>query len=160
MPRHALTLILLTVLAACGPSSTPATPDFGSELASFRHLPGYFDLYWDEGKGRLIVRVDAFDEPFLYQSSLARGVGSNDIGLDRGQLGSTKVVRFLRSGPKVLLREDNLDYRAGSDNADETAAVDESISSRATRIRLPHAWPAWTRAASSPTRRAPPSTCR
>ena len=127
MQRHALSLILLTLLAACGQSPAPATPDIGSELSSFRHLPGYFDLYWDEAKGRLIIRIDSFDEAFLYQSSLARGVGSNDIGLDRGQLGSTKVVRFLRSGPKVLLREDNLGYRAGSDNADETAAVDESF---------------------------------
>jgi hypothetical protein len=75
----------------------------------------------------MIVRVDSFDEPFLYQASMARGVGSNDLGLDRGQLGSTKVVRFQRSGPKILLIEDNLDYRAQSDNPDEQAAVDESF---------------------------------
>ena len=56
------------------------------------------------------------DQPFIYQSSLARGVGSNDLGLDRGQLGDTRVVRFVRSGPKVLLVEDNLAYRARSDN--------------------------------------------
>ena len=48
-------------------------------------------------------------------------------GLDRGQLGATKVVRFLRSGPKILLVEDNLQYRASSDNADERRAIAESF---------------------------------
>ena len=75
----------------------------------------------------MLVRVDELDAPFLYQSSLARGIGSNDIGLDRGQLGGTKVVRFLRSGPKILLVEDNLRYRATSDNADERQAITESF---------------------------------
>ena len=55
------------------------------------------------------------------------GIGSNDIGLDRGQLGATKVVEFQRSGPKILLVEDNLDYRAVSDDVDEQNAVDESF---------------------------------
>ena len=73
------------------------------------------------------MRVDEFDAPFLYQVSLPRGIGSNDIGLDRGQLGGTKVVRFLRSGPKILLVEDNLRYRASSDDAHERQAVAESF---------------------------------
>ena len=77
--------------------------------------------------GRLIVEIDEMDTEFLYQSSLARGVGSNDLGLDRGQLGATRVVRFAQSGPRVLMIETNLDYRAQSDNADEIAAVDESF---------------------------------
>ena len=48
-------------------------------------MPGFIDLYWDEKKGRLIVGITDFDEQFMYQSSMARGVGSNDLGLDRGQ---------------------------------------------------------------------------
>ena len=92
-------------------------------------MPGFIDMYWDEEQGRLIMRIDRFGEDFMYQSSMARGVGSNDIGLDRGQLGSTRVVRFERSGPKILLIEDNLSYRAMSDNPDERAAVDESFAS-------------------------------
>ena len=90
-------------------------------------MPGYFDLYWDESKGRLLINANMLDEPFLYQASLARGVGSNDLGLDRGQLGATKVVEFQRSGPKMLLVQHNLDYRAQTDNADELNAVDESF---------------------------------
>ena len=127
MSHRVLVLAAFTLLVACGQASPPGPPDITAQIGGFEHLSGYFDLYWDEKTGRMIVRVDSFDEPFLYQASMARGVGSNDLGLDRGQLGSTKVVRFQRSGPKILLIEDNLDYRAQSDNPDEQAAVDESF---------------------------------
>ena len=97
------------------------------DLTAFERMDGFIDLYWDADTGRILLDVEMFDEPFIYQSSLSRGIGSNDLGLDRGQLGSTRVVRFVRSGPKVLLVEDNLAYRAVSDNADERQAVEESF---------------------------------
>ena len=81
------------------------------------HMDGYFDLYWNQKKGQLLLRIDSLGDEFIYQSSLARGVGSNDLGLDRGQLGTTKLVEFYRSGPKVLLIEKNLLERF-SRNAD------------------------------------------
>ena len=90
-------------------------------------MNGFFDLYWDEPKGELLLRIDRMDDEFIYQSSLARGVGSNDLGLDRGQLGDTKLVEFYRSGPKVLLIENNTGYRANSNNPSETAAVESSF---------------------------------
>jgi hypothetical protein len=127
MGQRASMLLMITMIAACGRAPSGDPGDLSSQLGNMQQLSGYYDLYWDEGKGRLIIRIDAFDEPFLYQASMARGVGSNDLGLDRGQLGSTKIVRFQRSGPKILLVEDNLDYRAQSDNADEQAAVEESF---------------------------------
>ena len=127
MKRHATTLLISLALAACGQASAPSAPSLASQLNTFEHLPGFFDLYWDDAKGRLIVAVADMDADFIYQSSMARGVGSNDLGLDRGQLGATRVVRFSQSGPKVLMIERNLDYRAQSDNADEIAAVDESF---------------------------------
>lgn len=113
-------------LVACAPP--PGQPEnVADALDSYQHFPGFYDLYWDESAGRLILEIEETGVPFLYQSSLARGVGSNDIGLDRGQLGSTKVVEFERSGPKLLLIEDNLDYRASGDNVDEQNAVAESF---------------------------------
>jgi len=96
-------------------------------LEAFERLNGFVDLYWDEDTGRVLIDVENLDQPFIYQSSLSRGIGSNDLGLDRGQLGSTKVVRFIRSGPKILLVEENLAYRAVSDNDDERQAIDESF---------------------------------
>src|SRR5690606_25612965 len=97
------------------------------DLRRLDRLEGFIDLYWDDSKGRLLLRIENFDEPFLYQSSLARGVGSNDLGLDRGQLGSDAIVEFERSGPKVLLVANNLRYRASGDDADEKRAVEESF---------------------------------
>lgn len=97
------------------------------DLRAFERLQGFVDLYWDADSGRILMDTGALDVPMIYQSSLARGVGSNDLGLDRGQLGATRVVRFVQSGPKVLLLEDNLAFRASGDNRDEKQAVEESF---------------------------------
>jgi len=90
-------------------------------------LAGYFNLYWDSRAGKLWLEIDKWNTELLYQSSLPAGVGSNDIGLDRGQLGSTRIVRFERSGPKVLLIQENLNFRAVSNDADEKHAVHDSF---------------------------------
>ena len=117
----------LLVLAACGgPAATPGT-DAAPDFDRLDQQPGFVDLYWDEASGRLYLGIDALDTPLLYQSSLPRGVGSNDLGFDRGQLGVTKIVRFQRIGPKLLMVEQNVDYRALSEDADERQAVEESF---------------------------------
>jgi len=91
------------------------------------HMDGFFDLYWDQQNGLLLLKIDRMDDEFIYQSSMPRGVGSNDLGLDRGQLGSTKLVEFYRSGPKVLMIERNTGYRAISSDPAEGAAVESSF---------------------------------
>jgi hypothetical protein len=125
MPNRFLcwTLALYLLLAAGQGSAQQASID----LTAYQSFEGFIDTWWDEETGRMLVRVEEFDVPFIYQTSLPRGVGSNDLGLDRGQLGSTKIVRFMRSGPKILLVEDNLQYRARSDNAAERQAITESF---------------------------------
>jgi hypothetical protein len=90
-------------------------------------LDGYLPLYWDAEQGRLLLEIARFNQEFLYQTSLQTGVGSNPIGLDRGQLGSTHVVFFERVGPKVLLVEPNQHYRARTSDANERRAVEESF---------------------------------
>src|SRR5499425_2582816 len=90
-------------------------------------LGGYFNLYWDAKAGKLWLEIGRWDTEFLYQSGLSAGVGSNDIGLDRGQLGAARVVRFERSGPKVLLVQENLNFRAVSSDPDEGRAVHDSF---------------------------------
>ena len=123
MLRRFVSLVALTCLAACGGSAS----NDSSSASDYEILEGFVTLHWNEADGRLLFAIDEFDTPLLYQSSLPRGVGSNDLGLDRGQLGQTRVVRFLRSGPKVLLVADNLNFRAVSDDTDERQAVDESF---------------------------------
>src|SRR5215469_7812081 len=72
------------------------------KTGAMKKLGGYFPLYWDEQEGRLWLEISRFDDDFLYITSLASGLGSNDIGLDRGQLGDTSIVSFRRVGPKIL----------------------------------------------------------
>jgi hypothetical protein len=93
------------------------------------HIEGFFDLYWNQQQGQLLLQIDHMGDEFIYQSSLARGVGSNDLGLDRGQLGATRLVEFYRSGPRVLMIQKNTDYRALSNDPAEQAAVESSFAS-------------------------------
>jgi hypothetical protein len=90
-------------------------------------MDGYFDFYYSDDEGKIYLEIDRWEEDFLYVNSLAAGLGSNDIGLDRNQLGGTRVVEFQRVGPKVFLKEHNLDYRAVSDNPDEAASVRDAF---------------------------------
>ncbi|MEK7727220.1 MAG: zinc-dependent metalloprotease, partial [candidate division KSB1 bacterium] len=75
----------------------------------------------------LWLEIARCNEEFLYQVSLASGVGSNPIGLDRGQLGGEHVVYFERIGPKILLVQPNYKFRALSDDAREREAVRQSF---------------------------------
>ena len=88
---------------------------------------GYFKFYYEEKSGKIWLEIDKLDTEILYVNSLTAGVGSNDIGLDRNQLGDTRIVKFVRSGPKVLMMQPNYRYRAISDNAEERKAVEEAF---------------------------------
>ena len=90
---------------------------------------GYFSFYHDDTDGKFYLEITDFEREFLFQSSLPRGIGSNDIGLDRGQLGETRLVQFERVGNKVFLRQLNSYYRADSNNELEKQAVKEAFAS-------------------------------
>ncbi|HKV26188.1 MAG TPA: zinc-dependent metalloprotease [Candidatus Acidoferrum sp.] len=126
-------LLGLCSLFASAKVDAPKTPTIAEKTAGTEALPGYFNLFWDAKQGKLWLEIDKkkFDTDFLYQTSLPAGVGSNDIGLDRGQLGKTAIVRFERSGPKILLVEQNLSYRAVSSDPDEVRAVRDSFAESA-----------------------------
>ena len=97
------------------------------KIAGMKKYTGYFDYYYDEKQDKVFLVIDKFDTEFLYIESLTAGVGSNDIGLDRNQLGRDRIVKFDRRGPKVLLLEPNYNYRAISDNVAERKAVEEAF---------------------------------
>ncbi|TRZ81359.1 MAG: DUF5117 domain-containing protein, partial [Sediminibacterium sp.] len=88
---------------------------------------GYFNYWWDAGQGKIYVAIDKLELPFLYVNSLPAGLGSNDIGLDRGQIGDSRIVYFQRVGKKVLLTQPNYDYRAITNDPREQKAVKESF---------------------------------
>jgi len=105
----------------------PKPTTLESKVAGMKKFSGFVPFYYDEKNDKVFLLIEKFNEEFLYIESLAAGVGSNDLGLDRGQLGSEHVVKFDRRGNKVLLIEPNLRYRAISDNPDERKAVEEAF---------------------------------
>lgn len=100
-----------------------------SKTKGMKKYPGYFNFYWDDATGKIFMEVDKFNQEFLYVSTLPFGVGSNDLGLDRGQIGENKILKFVKIGPKVLLQQPNYDYRAISDNIDEKKSVEQAFAS-------------------------------
>ena len=88
---------------------------------------GYFNFYYEEAQDKIYLEVENLDQEFLYVSSLASGVGSNDIGLDRGQLGGERIVKFVKAGNKLLLVQPNQDYRAITDNELEKKSVEQAF---------------------------------
>jgi hypothetical protein len=114
----------LLPLSAQQDSNNKSISDITSGMEAF---DGYFKFYWDENKGKIWLEIDRLDTEILYVNSLTAGVGSNDIGLDRNQLGDSRIVQFKRSGPKVLMVQPNYRYRADSDNEEERLAVEEAF---------------------------------
>src|SRR6266704_1747710 len=110
-----------------GPDISKAPPTISEKTAGMQKFPGYFPFYWDARVGKIWLEIDKWNAEFLYVESLPAGIGSNDIGLDRGQLGQSYIVRFERTGPRVLLTASNYAYRANSDNADERRAVKDAF---------------------------------
>ena len=102
-------------------------PTIETKTAGMEKMEGFFTIYWDEVGGKVWLEVDNVGSDFIYQVSLAAGLGSNDIGLDRNKLGPTRIVRFDRRGPKVLLMAPNTGYIASSENEAERASVREAF---------------------------------
>ena len=107
------------------------SPVWAETIASFtkdmQKQAGFIPVYYSSEDDKVYLQIEALDEPLLFQSSLPHGVGSNDIGLDRGQLGATRLVQFERYGNKLLLKQLNTEYRASADNPAERASIDEAF---------------------------------
>ncbi len=135
----------LMLLAACtaakaprGPAEAPHSsgtrpPEFAAKIAPMKRLPGLFDLYLDRAQGKVYAVLPAVSAPggeigrYLYVEGIATGLGSNPVGLDRGQLGESSVVAVRRVGSRVLFEEQNLGYRALSQDRDEIRDVHDSF---------------------------------
>jgi hypothetical protein len=90
---------------------------------------GLINIVYDAKTDAVFLQIDKkqVDTPLIFQSSLPHGIGSNDIGLDRGQLGNTRMVVFTRFGNKLLLKQLNTNYRAITDNIAERKSIDEAF---------------------------------
>ncbi|MFC2117767.1 zinc-dependent metalloprotease [Bacteroidota bacterium] len=90
-----------------------------------KKYPGYFTFYWDNTSGKIWLEIDKFDKEFLYVNSVSGGLAAN--GIDRNQLGQTKLVKFNRIGPKILMIQPNYSYRANTDNKFVKEAVENAF---------------------------------
>ena len=133
LPRRCLIGLLAVVLwlvfpvAGAAQDRNDAWPAIETKTAGMEKLNGYFPLYWDDRAGTLWLEVGRLGAEVLYVNGLAAGVGSNDIGLDRGQIGGSRIVSFERVGSKILMVQPNYRYRATTNNADEKRAVDDAF---------------------------------
>lgn len=111
-----------------GGQGAPARiPSISDRTAPMQKIDGFFPMYWDEASGGLFLEIPRLGQEVLYVSGLSAGVGSNDIGLDRAQLGGEAVVSFQRVGPRVLMVQPNLDWRANSENAAERKSMEDAF---------------------------------
>lgn len=137
MPRPNALLVAL-LLAGCatvaplapGAASGPtvsARPSIEAKTAGMERHDGFLPVVWDAEAGEVWLEIPALETDLLYVVSLAAGLGSNDVGLDRSQLGGERVVRFERVGPRVLMVQPNLRFRAETDNEAERLAVEDAF---------------------------------
>ncbi|MFL6214122.1 MAG: zinc-dependent metalloprotease [Blastocatellia bacterium] len=127
MRRSLLILFIAIIALPVAAQDKSAAPTIAARTSGLLKLDGYMPLYWDAAGGRVLMEISRFNQEILYQVSLPAGLGSNPVGLDRGQMGETRIVTFERVGPKVLMVAPNYRYRALSNDANEQRAVEESF---------------------------------
>jgi len=129
--KTALAMTVLVMFAAAVPAqegrAQEAVPSISEQTAGMEKQEGLFNFYWDNESGRIWLEIGSWEEEFLYVTSMPWGVGSNDIGLDRGQLSGERVVFFRRVGPKVLMMQRNYDYRAEGASEEVARTVEQSF---------------------------------
>jgi hypothetical protein len=130
-PKHMQRLLIFSFLLLSIVSSAQSTSKLAEKTSRFTKYDGFFPFWWDATNGKIWLLVNKIGTEFLYMNSLPAGLGSNDIGLDRGLIGGARVVAFQKVGKKLLLIEPNYDYRASSSDPREKKAVAESFAQSA-----------------------------
>jgi len=119
-------LLLLFILAPIFVAAQKL-PSIEEKTKDLKKHEGFMNFYWDENAGIIFLEVDKLDTELLYVTSLPAGLGSNDIGLDRGLLGGERIVKFSKTGRKILLIQPNYNFRAITNDAAERRAVEQSF---------------------------------
>lgn len=125
----ALVASVPTRVHASAPADRKALKSIQAFTAGMQQFKGLLPLYWDAGQGKLYLEVPTPGQSLLFFTTLTRGMGSNDVGLDRGQVSEARLVHFERIGPKLLLVQPNQAFRADSADPDQQLAVRQSFAS-------------------------------
>ena len=121
-------LILFFIMVSVDGFTQFFTEKTGNKLQKgITKYEGYFTFYYDDTTDKIFLQIEDLNTEFLYVRSLSEGIGSNDIGLDRGQLGDGVVVHFKKAGNKLLLIQPNQEYRAITDNIEEKKSVKQAF---------------------------------
>jgi hypothetical protein len=119
--------LLFAVLLVPSLLSAQKLPTIEEKTRDLKKFEGFLNFYWDESAGKIWLEIEKLDTELLYVTSLPAGVGSNDIGLDRGLLGGERIVKFSKTGRKIFLLQPNYNYRAVTTDAAEKRAVEQSF---------------------------------
>jgi hypothetical protein len=119
--------LLLLLLFLPSIAFTQKLPSIEDKTKNMKKLEGFFNFYWNEEEGKIWLEINKLDSEVLYQTSLPAGIGSNDIGMDRGLLGDTRIVKFIKVGRKILMVQPNYGFRAITNDANEKRAVEQSF---------------------------------
>ena len=123
----ALTIVLSAGWVSSAAAQEGALPSIEEKTQNADRMEGFFNLYWEDSTGSLYWEIADLGREFLYQISMGSGLGSNPVGIDRGQLRGTHILEPTRIGPRVLLMEPNYRFRARSDNPTEAQAVRDAF---------------------------------
>src|SRR5262245_9668165 len=110
-----------------GAARAESIPSINERTNGMKKIDGFFPIYWDEAGGRLFLEVPKLDTEVLHSTGFGTGLGSNDIGIDRGALTGSRIVRFERVGPRLLMVQPNYQYRGTSKNPQEVRDVNEAF---------------------------------
>ncbi len=127
MNRILIVFLIAVSLVMVASAQAPPKKTIASITEKLQKIDGFMPLYIDSENGKIYIEITRWNKEFLHLASLPTGVGSNPIGLDRSQLGTTKVVFFERSGNKVLLVQPNYEYRSLGSSQNERKSVEESF---------------------------------
>jgi hypothetical protein len=135
-------LLSICLLAAVLPAAAQETqaketkekrqPRISKKTAGMEKRSGLLDVWVDKKDGKLWLALppagkDGTVGSYIYSEGLLTGLGSNPVGLDRGQLGDTRVVTLRQVGGRLLVEQPNLRFRALSEDAVERRTVQESF---------------------------------
>ncbi|NOT34917.1 MAG: DUF5117 domain-containing protein [Candidatus Eisenbacteria bacterium] len=131
--KHSIAIVVVAAAICNASGAAAATDPFAAHAKSALRRTGLLTTYLDRSAGKLLLElpkpVGERNEcgSFLYLEGIRTGLGSNPVGLDRGQSGDARVVTFRRVGNRVMLEQPNLRYRAQSADSNEVRAVRESF---------------------------------
>src|ERR1700674_3328353 len=115
-------------------AQTPAQPPtekatLASRTAGLQKREGFVPYYWDEKKGGILFELSpaALNREFLYFTGTATGIGSTQVFADRSSFGGAGLCRFRRVGMRVLVIQENTEFRAENGSAELKHSVESSF---------------------------------